>query len=55
MGENILRVLDALGEKIANLELSLQCEKYRNEDLEKRLENIRAYVEQLEGEVRNED
>lgn len=34
---NIAIVLETLGEKIAALELELQCEKYRNTELEKQL------------------
>ena len=34
---NIEFVLDALGEKIAALESALQYEKYRNEEMEKKL------------------
>ena len=34
---NIAIVLEALGEKIASLELALECERYKSAELEKQL------------------
>ena len=39
---NIVIVLDALGEKIGCLELELQCEKYKSADLEKQAAELKA-------------
>ena len=39
---NIALVLDAVGEKIAALELALHCERYNNTELEKQIEHLKV-------------